>query len=152
MKEKNNAAWESHEKRLNDKIFLILLICMVLVPVTIFAGSRSIDGGSGSWYGGIDENTDTIYSKVWDHKVDGRRYQVTVWAMDDTGYRDEVTGTTTGVDARGEVIVTKKATHNRLLRKNECGFKDLSIITSYGFRIEDYNSLNTITELQFEIE
>ena len=30
MKEKNNAAWESHEKRLNDKIFLIVLIIALL--------------------------------------------------------------------------------------------------------------------------
>lgn len=30
MNEKNNAAWESHEKRLNDKIFLILLIIVLL--------------------------------------------------------------------------------------------------------------------------
>lgn len=30
MKEKNKAAWESHEKRLNDKIFLIVLIIALL--------------------------------------------------------------------------------------------------------------------------
>ncbi|MFR7871270.1 MAG: hypothetical protein ACLU2L_02025 [Fenollaria timonensis] len=30
MKEKNNAAWESHEKILNDKIFLIVLIIALL--------------------------------------------------------------------------------------------------------------------------
>ncbi len=30
MKEKNNAAWESHEKRANDKIFLIVLIIVLL--------------------------------------------------------------------------------------------------------------------------
>lgn len=30
MKKKNNAAWESHEKRLNDKIFLIVLIIALL--------------------------------------------------------------------------------------------------------------------------
>lgn len=30
MNEKNNAAWESHEKRLNDKIFLIVLIIALL--------------------------------------------------------------------------------------------------------------------------
>lgn len=30
MKEKNNAAWESHKKRLNDKIFLIVLIIALL--------------------------------------------------------------------------------------------------------------------------
>lgn len=33
MKEKNNAAWESHEKRLNDKIFLIVLIIALLAFV-----------------------------------------------------------------------------------------------------------------------
>lgn len=33
MNEKNNAAWESHEKRLNDKIFLILLIIVLLAFV-----------------------------------------------------------------------------------------------------------------------
>lgn len=33
MKEKNIAAWESHEKRLNDKIFLILLIIVSLAFV-----------------------------------------------------------------------------------------------------------------------
>ena len=33
MKEKNNAAWESHEKRLNDKIFLIVLIIVLLAFV-----------------------------------------------------------------------------------------------------------------------
>ena len=33
MKEKSNAAWESHEKRLNDKIFLILLIIVSLAFV-----------------------------------------------------------------------------------------------------------------------
>ena len=33
MSEKNNAAWESHEKRLNDKIFLILLIIVSLAFV-----------------------------------------------------------------------------------------------------------------------
>lgn len=30
MKEKNNVAWESHEKRLSDKIFLIVLIIALL--------------------------------------------------------------------------------------------------------------------------
>ena len=33
MSEKNNAAWESHEKRLNDKIFLIVLIIVLLAFV-----------------------------------------------------------------------------------------------------------------------
>ena len=33
MSEKNNAAWESHEKRLNDKFFLIVLIIVLLAFV-----------------------------------------------------------------------------------------------------------------------
>lgn len=55
MKEKNNAAWESHEKRLNDKIFLILLIIVSLAfvyrvfvydpffnPVTLFVKANKV--------------------------------------------------------------------------------------------------------------
>lgn len=55
MKEKNNAAWESHEKRLNDKIFLILLIIVSLAfvyrvfvydqyfnPVTLFVKADKV--------------------------------------------------------------------------------------------------------------
>lgn len=55
MKEKNIAAWESHEKRLNDKIFLILLIIVSLAfvyrvfvydqyfnPVTLFVKADKV--------------------------------------------------------------------------------------------------------------
>lgn len=55
MKEKNNAAWESHEKRANDKIFLILLIIVLLAfayrvfvydpffnPVTLFVKADKV--------------------------------------------------------------------------------------------------------------
>lgn len=55
MKEKNNAAWESHEKRLNDKIFSILLIIVLLAfayrvfvydpffnPVTLFVKADKV--------------------------------------------------------------------------------------------------------------
>ena len=55
MSEKNNAAWESHEKRLNDKIFLILLIIVSLAfvyrvfvydqyfnPVTLFVKADKV--------------------------------------------------------------------------------------------------------------
>ena len=55
MKEKNNAAWEIHEKRLNDKIFLILLIIVSLAfvyrvfvydqyfnPVTLFVKADKV--------------------------------------------------------------------------------------------------------------
>lgn len=55
MKEKNNAAWESYEKRANDKIFLIVLIIALLAfayrvfvydlffnPVTLFVEADKV--------------------------------------------------------------------------------------------------------------
>ena len=99
------------------------------MPVVAFAASESIDGGSGSWYGGIDSNH-KIYSKVWDHKVDGRRYSVTVWVKDDNGDKDSVTGTTNGVDAAGEVKVTKTASYDHIFTPNKAGYKDLTVVVS----------------------
>ena len=66
---------------------LTLSVCAALSTVA-FAASESIDGGSGSWYGGIDKGEQKIYSKVWDHKVDGRRYTVTVWVVNDNGAKE----------------------------------------------------------------
>ena len=108
----------------------LLAVCVcVAAPMVVFAASESIDGGSGSWYGGIDDNQ-KIYSKVWDHKVDGRRYTVTVWVADDNGDKDSVTGTTNGVNDEGEVKVTKTASHDHIFIPNKAGYKDLSIVTS----------------------
>lgn len=107
---------------------LAVAICAAL-PVVAFAASESIDGGSGSWYGGIDDDTQKIYSKVWDHKVDGRRYNVTVWVSDDNGDKDSVTGTTNGVDAAGEVKVTKTASYDHIFTPNKSGYKDLTVVT-----------------------
>lgn len=116
--------------KLKNKIISSLLLASVLItPIAVYAASESLDGGSGSWYGGIDNHV--VYSKVWDHKVDGRRYHATVWVMDDNGDRDEVTGTTNGVDAAGEVIVTKTASYNRWFTPNKAGYKNFSVITSY---------------------
>ena len=97
-------------KRILSCLFA-LSICAAM-SVVAFAASESIDNGSGSWYGGIDNHT--IYSKVWDHVVDGRRYNVTVWVQDDNGDKDSVTGTTNGVDAAGEVKVTKTASYDHV--------------------------------------
>lgn len=107
---------------------LAVSICVAL-PIVAFAASKSIDGGSGSWYGGIDNNKQ-IYSKVWDHVVDGRRYKVTVWVSDDTGDKDSVTGTTNGIDEAGEVKVTKTASHDHIFTRNKAGYKDLTVVTS----------------------
>lgn len=105
----------------------VLAVCvMVMVfSVVVMAASESLDGSRCTWYGGIDDE-DVIYSKVWDHIVDGTRYTVTVWAMDDNGDKDSRTGTTNGVDADGEVIVTKDATYDHLITPNKCGYKEFS--------------------------
>lgn len=133
-----------------------LALCMVFaLSLTAFAASESIDGGSGSWYGGIieaaDEKDNRIYSKVWDHKVDGRRYTVTVWVKDDNGDKDSVTGTTNAVDAAGEVKVTKIASYDHWYRPNKAGYKDLSIVTSRAANA-DSSMLDPSTPTSFEVE
>lgn len=116
----------------------LLLASLFITSIVAYAASESFDGGSGYWYGGITDNH-VIYSKVWDRKVDGRRYNVTVWVKDDNGDRDEVTGTTNGVDAAGEVKVTKTASYNHLFTPNKAGYKNLSVITNYS--MDNYNEM-----------
>lgn len=113
------------------RIICVLLVACILVAIPIIAyayNESSLDGGRASWYGGINSN-DKIYSKVWDHKVDGRRYHVTVWVQDDNGNKTTKTGTTNGVDSAGQVIATRKATYNHLFATNKSGYKNLSMIT-----------------------
>lgn len=107
---------------------LMSLAIVAAIPVVALAAnsSESIDGSRASWYGGISSGK--IYSKVWDHVVDGRRYTVTVWAQDDNGHKDSVRGTTNGVNADGQVIVTKTATYNHLFVHNKCGYKNVSYV------------------------
>lgn len=125
--------------KLKNKIISSLLLAGVLVTsITVYAASESLDGGSGAWYGGIDKHV--VYSKVWDRKVDGRRYHATVWVKDDNGDRDEVTGTTNGVDAAGEVKVTKTASYDHWFTPNKAGYKNFSVITNYSM---DYNEMDT---------
>lgn len=128
---------------------LALCVCAAL-SVVAFAASESIDGGSGSWYGGIDKNVQQIYSKVWDHEVDGRRYTVTVWVQDDNGDKDSVTGTTNGVDDEGEVKVTKTASYDHIFKPNKAGYKDLSIVTSRSAATD--TQLAPETAASYEVE
>ena len=74
-------------------------------------------------------NNHVVYSKVWDHKVDGRRYHATVWVKDDNGDRDEVTGTTNGVDTLA--VIVKTASYDHWFTPNKAGYKNFSVITSY---------------------
>ncbi len=108
---------------------LAVSLCAAM-PLVAFAASESIDNGAGSWYGGIDEENSKVFSKVWDHTVDGRRYNVTVWVTDDNGDKDSVTGTTNGVDAAGEVKVTKTASYDHWFTPNRAGYKDLTVVVS----------------------
>ncbi|HHW71262.1 MAG TPA: hypothetical protein GX392_08050 [Clostridiales bacterium] len=129
---------------------MALSVCAAL-PVVAFAASESIDGGSGSWHGGIDESVQKIYSKVWDHKVDGRRYTVTVWVQDDNGDKDSVTGTTNGVDAAGEVKVTKTASYDHIFTPNKAGYKNLSIVTSRSGNTDTQLAPGTPTLYEVEL-
>ncbi|HFZ7228094.1 MULTISPECIES: hypothetical protein [Bacillota] len=135
--------------KLKNKIISSLLLSSVLItPIAAYAASESLDGGSGSWYGGIDNHV--LYSKVWDHKADGRRYHATVWVKDDNGDRDEVTGTTNGIDADGEVIVTKSASYDHFFTPNKAGYKDYAVITN---RSMDYNEMSTApTPVELEVD
>jgi len=127
----------------------LLLASLFITSIVAYAASESIDGGSGSWYGGIT-SSHVVYSKVWDHKVDGRRYNVTVWVKDDNGDRDEVTGTTNGVNAAGEVKVTKTASYDHWFTPNKAGYKDLSVITNYS--MGNYNEMYIApTPTEFEV-
>ncbi|HEW2234953.1 TPA: hypothetical protein V0M64_000573 [Streptococcus pneumoniae] len=136
--------------KLKNKIIGSLLLASVLItPIAVYAASESLDGGSGSWYGGIDNHV--VYSKVWDHKVDGRRYHATVWVKDDNGDRDEVTGTTNGVDAAGEVIVTKIASYDHWFTPNKAGYKNFSVITSYSMDYNEMNNAPTPAELEVNL-
>ena len=102
---------------------------MMSFSAVAFAASESINGGLAEWYGGIDDDSNKIYSKVWDLKNDGIRYNVTVWVQDDNGDKSTKVGTTSGVKAAGEVKVTKTATYDHWLTTNKCGYKNVNIIS-----------------------
>ena len=108
---------------------LTVAMCLTFSGVVMAADSSRevIDDDRASWYGGITDK-DIIYSKVWDHKVDGKRYKVTVWVKNDNGSKEEKRGTTSGVDEAGEVKITKDATYDHLFTTNKAGYKNLEII------------------------
>lgn len=135
--------------KLKNKIISSLLLASVLVaPIAVYAASESLDGG-GYWYGGKDNHV--VYSKIWDHKVDGRRYHATVWVKDDNGDRDEITGTTNGVKEDGEVKVTKSASYDHWFTPNKAGYKDFFIVTNYSADYEEMNTVQTPTELEVNL-
>lgn len=114
--------------KFNKSVVSVITACMIVTSFTAvaMAASASLDGEKCTWYGGISEKK--IYSKVWDREKDGRRYNVTVWVKDDNGDTDSRTGTTSGVDAAGEVKVTKTATYDHPFKANKSGYKDFSIV------------------------
>ena len=91
----------------------------------------SIDGGNGSWHGGVDEKENEVYSKIWDHVVDGRAYQATVWVKNALGKGDENPGKTYGVNKAGELKVTYPAAYS-LFSKNKAGYKDRVVVDAYA--------------------
>lgn len=124
----------------------VLLASIFVSPMAMYAASQSLDSGSATWYGGV-YNESLVYSKLWDHVVDGRRYQVTVWVADDTGDKDELTGQTTDVDAAGQVKLTKPATYEHKTVPNRAGYKDFAILQGKTPFLDD----GTPTELEVEL-
>ena len=108
----------------------LLAICIVsTMPLNVHAEDTrvSIDGGNGSWHGGVNDSGTIVYSKIWDHTVDKRAYSATVWVKNALGSGNEKTGTTYGVNEQGEVKITCKAEFSPFA-KNKAGYKDLSIV------------------------
>lgn len=128
----------------NKAMSVVLLTSIFVSPMAMYAASQSLDSGNATWYGGI--YNDLVYSKLWDHVVDGRRYQVTVWVADDTGDRDELTGKTTDVDAAGQVKITKPATYKYKIFPNRAGYKDFVVLPERTLFLDD----GTPTELEAE--
>ena len=91
----------------------------------------SIDGGNGSWHGGVDESENLVYSKIWDHVFDNHAYQATVWVKNALGKGDENPGRTYGINEAGELKVTYAATYSPF-SKNKAGYKDLVIVDTYA--------------------
>ncbi|WP_110114472.1 hypothetical protein [Bacillus sp. CGMCC 1.16541] len=103
----------------------LLAACVMTLgfSTVAMAASESLNGGGATWYGG--ENADGIlYSKLWDRKSDGIVYSVTVWVTDDKGTTSQKSGTTSGVDAAGEVKVTRASTHSNPFVPERTGYKD----------------------------
>ena len=97
-----------------------------VVSVAAMAASQSLNGGTATWYGGEADNI--IYSKIHDNLNDGLRHKATVWVENDKGNRNEKTGTTNGVGARGEVKTTIGATHSNPFVKEKSGYKNYSVV------------------------
>lgn len=115
----------------NRKITVGLLAIGIVSTMALAVSASdtriSIDGGNGSWHGGIKDETAIVYSKIWDHFSDNRAYSATVWVKDALGDGNEVTGQTYGINENGEVKATCKAKYSAF-GKNRSGYKDLTIV------------------------
>lgn len=112
--------------------FVISLLTIVIVStmaLEVYAEDTRIpiDGGDGSWHGGVNDSGSTVYSYIWDHIVDRHAYKATVWVQDALGNKEEETGQTFAVNEEGEVRVTCPAQYS-LFSKNKAGYKNLEIV------------------------
>lgn len=108
----------------------LLTVCIVstmALPVHAEDTRVSLDGGNGSWHGGITDDNTVCYSKIWDHVVNHEAFKATVWVQDALGSKTQKTGQTTGINADGEVKVTCKPQFS-YFNKNKSGYKDLTIV------------------------
>ena len=94
----------------------------------VYAGAAKVlNGGGAKWTGG--ETSDGIlYSNLYDEKVDGIKYSVTVWVDPDYSSKKENSGVTTDKGKKGRVHVAKAATHKNPFVAEKCGYKNFKAI------------------------
>lgn len=112
--------------------FTLSLLAMVIVSTMALEAYAEdtripIDGGNGSWHGGVNDRGTTVYSYIWDHVPNRHVYKATVWVKDALGHKEEKTGETFAVNEEGEIRVTCPAKYSPI-SKNKAGYKDLEII------------------------
>ncbi len=90
------------------------------------AASESLNGGGATWSGGVNSDN-IIYSQLRDNKVDNVQYSVLVWVTDDKGNTSQKSGTTTDTGAKGQVKVTRGATHSNPFVTEKAGYKNFVV-------------------------
>lgn len=108
-------------------LLAVAMISTMTLEVHAEDSRISLDGGNGSWHGGVTDDGVTVYSKIWDHVVNNEAFKATVWVKDALGRREEKTGETYGVNKEGELKITCEAVYSPF-NKNKAGYKDLSIV------------------------
>ena len=109
-------------------VYVCTVVTLFGTTTAVYAGaSKTLNGGGAKWTGG-ETSDGFLYSNLYDEKVDGIKYSVTVWVDPDWGSKKEKSGETTAKGKKGRVHVKKSATHKNPLIVEKCGYKNLKAI------------------------